>query len=532
MDCFQKIAIALTALLGAAFLPAAARAEPNTAASVPLPNGIGGSSLDLHFDRNGRFAVFWSDARNLVANQDTGGNGNIFLYDRIAGSVLPGFPRPGRAGPRRRPGRGLRTAAADQRGRRPGWPTARLRPTWSPGRKTATPLPTCSCGAVRLGRHRAGQPSRGSAGSRRQRGLPPPRRSQSALSDDGRFLAYASGAADLVAGQTANAASQLYLFDRQAGASVLVSHAATSLLQSAGERSELPPSSARPGPFRRRPLPRLHQPGGQDLVTGITDSNSNFDVYLWDRDAGLAGSLRLLSRRFGAPQSTGNGSSDQSVDLGRTASSSPSSPAPPTSKGWAATPTAPPTWCATTAASNQVVLISHNAAVPQRHRQRGRRFSRWSPRQRRRGLRKRRHQPRAAAGRQQRRGRRLRVRGRRAHAGQPPPRRAGHRRQRRLAAASDRRRRQRRLRQRGHQPDRRRQRLQRRRRRFLPAARRRRRPAGQPPAGRRNSGQRQPLLRQRGAAWAARWWPSKARPRIWSTCRSTSARTSSSTAAW
>jgi hypothetical protein len=78
------MASALTATLFAAVM---AIADPNTLVTVPLLSSGLGTSSDLRFDRNARFAAFVSEAENLVPGQVSGGRRNVFLYDRIGGGV-------------------------------------------------------------------------------------------------------------------------------------------------------------------------------------------------------------------------------------------------------------------------------------------------------------------------------------------------------------------------------------------------------------------------------------------------------------
>ena len=67
-----------------AFAPAAG-ADTNTLVSRPLGSAQNGASTGLVWDRNGRYGVFISSARNLVENQDTDGL-QVFFHDRVTRS--------------------------------------------------------------------------------------------------------------------------------------------------------------------------------------------------------------------------------------------------------------------------------------------------------------------------------------------------------------------------------------------------------------------------------------------------------------
>src|SRR4051812_7354095 len=64
---------------------------------------------------------------------------------------------------------------------------------------------------------------------------------QSVLSDDGRYLVYQSAASNIIAGQMdLNAATDIFLYDRTANTTNLVSHAAGSSLACAAGASTTP----------------------------------------------------------------------------------------------------------------------------------------------------------------------------------------------------------------------------------------------------------------------------------------------------
>lgn len=114
------------------------------------------------------------------------------------------------------------------------------------------------------------------------------------LSGDGRWLLFASDATNLVPGQVdTNGSADLFLWDRVAGSTVLVSRAASSPTTTVT-------GGAGPGPFDRgRSLLSVDgrwvvfSSRGTNLVTGFTDTNSVDDIFLYDR---VAGTVSLVSR--------------------------------------------------------------------------------------------------------------------------------------------------------------------------------------------------------------------------------------------
>jgi len=110
-----------------------------------------------------------------------------------------------------------------------------------------------------------------------------------AMSADGRYLAFGSGATDIVPGQTdSNGASDLFLFDRLAGASTLVSHAAGSALTTGNAVSGSSSLSA-----DGRYLAFSSQ--ATNLVPGGNGGELP-DVFLYDR---LLGTVSLVSPQGG-----------------------------------------------------------------------------------------------------------------------------------------------------------------------------------------------------------------------------------------
>jgi Tol biopolymer transport system component len=112
------------------------------------------------------------------------------------------------------------------------------------------------------------------------------------MSADGRYLAFISGGRDLVAGQSdANQDADVFLFDRLAGASTLVSHQAGSALATANARS-LSPSLSADGRYL------AFASEATNLVSGVIDDDQLSDVFLYDR---LLGTVSLVSRSASSP---------------------------------------------------------------------------------------------------------------------------------------------------------------------------------------------------------------------------------------
>lgn len=124
------------------------------------------------------------------------------------------------------------------------------------------------------------------------------------VSADGRWVAFASTATNLVPGQsdTANS-SDVFLRDRASGTTVLVSHAPGSTVTAAGGASDQPAVSA-DGRWV------VFQSTATSLVAGQTDTNSALDVFLYDR---TTGAVTLVSRAAGFTAKTATGASDRAV---------------------------------------------------------------------------------------------------------------------------------------------------------------------------------------------------------------------------
>jgi Tol biopolymer transport system component len=121
---------------------------------------------------------------------------------------------------------------------------------------------------------------------------------QPLVSGDGRYVAFLSNATDLVPGQTdGNSGADVFLYDRVAGTTVLVSRSSAAADQTGNFASSLSAISADGGFV-------LFTSNGTDLVTGQSDINGVPDTFLYDR---VAGTVALVSHVPGSPATAGNG---------------------------------------------------------------------------------------------------------------------------------------------------------------------------------------------------------------------------------
>lgn len=334
----------LTALLAAALAsPAAGQVDLISRAPARFSPDTGDGSLAaVSLSADGRYAVFSSTAPNLVPGQkDSNGWNDVFLHDRLAGTTTlvshaagsptltaaRGSDRPVVSADGRFvafissawdlvPGMGAPDAFATHVylwDRETGEVTAVTRragtneaasghsrdpvlsadgsylafvsqsPDLVPGQIQGSSdenvfLYERATGTLRLVSHSAASATRAGEGSAQA----------PSLSADGRFVAYASTATDLVAGQAEGngGGADVFLYDRQTGASVLVSHAAGSALTTSNHFSYAPGLSAG-GQFV------VFESLGTNLVSGVLDDNEAPDVFLYDR---LLGTVTLLSR--------------------------------------------------------------------------------------------------------------------------------------------------------------------------------------------------------------------------------------------
>ncbi|MEA2558909.1 MAG: hypothetical protein QOH06_413 [Acidobacteriota bacterium] len=121
--------------------------------------------------------------------------------------------------------------------------------------------------------------------------------SERSLSADGRYIAFASSASNLVAGQESLDSQNVFLRDRVTGSNVLVSHKAGAPLTGGSWISSNPTVSA-DGNFV------LFGSLASDLVAGQVDGNDAEDLFLWER---ATGNIVLVSHAASSPATAGNG---------------------------------------------------------------------------------------------------------------------------------------------------------------------------------------------------------------------------------
>jgi len=127
------------------------------------------------------------------------------------------------------------------------------------------------------------------------------------LSADGRFIAFLSRATDHVPGQVdTNGGFDLFLRDRLAGTTALVSHKASSPVTTSapGLSYFSSPGNALSLSADGRFL--VYESQAIDLAAGVTDVNGVNDAFLYDRQSGTN---LLVSHAGGAPLKAGNGTS-------------------------------------------------------------------------------------------------------------------------------------------------------------------------------------------------------------------------------
>jgi Tol biopolymer transport system component len=148
-----------------------------------------------------------------------------------------------------------------------------------------------------------------------------------AISADGRWVAFASPAPDLLPGVTdGNAQSDVFLYDRASGATILVSHAAgSSVIAAAGE--SFPASLSADGRWL------LLTSKAADLLPGLGGAGEFSNVFLYDRDTGTT---TLVSSASGGPGDAVAGGAESaaiSADGSRIAFLSPATPRLPGDPG-------------------------------------------------------------------------------------------------------------------------------------------------------------------------------------------------------
>ncbi len=245
------------------------------------------ASYGARVSADGAWVAFVSFASDLVSGSDANlGGSDVYLYSRASGVVT--LVSHSTAGPTTSGNAGSEAAEISADG------------AWVAFASTATDLVAGvdanagpdvflyqrASGTLSLVSHASGSATTAA----NDVSLPPQ------VSSDGRYVAFASEATNLVAGVTdGNGKSDVFLFDRL-GATVLVSHASGSALTAADDQSEAPTISA-DGAWV------AYQSDAENLVAGQVDPNGKSDVFLFARGTGAN---TLASRSAAAAATAGN----------------------------------------------------------------------------------------------------------------------------------------------------------------------------------------------------------------------------------
>lgn len=270
---------------GAAGRELASRRAPDLPSATPQ-----GWSWVESMSADGRFVVFGSLARGLVAGQrDTKGHIDVFLRDRALGTTL--LVSRSAVSPNTTGNSASYSARISADGRFVVFLS--LATDLVPG---PVAVPTDEA-AVFLYSRETGSMLRIGGGAADFSNLPV----SPAISADGSFVAFVSAATGLVAGQTdSNGDADIFLYDRAAGATTLVSRIPGSTA-TAGNASSTSPSLSADGRFI------AFESLATNLVAGQSDPNdfeTAMDAFLHDR---VTGTTVLVSRAASSPQRAAEG---------------------------------------------------------------------------------------------------------------------------------------------------------------------------------------------------------------------------------
>lgn len=132
---------------------------------------------------------------------------------------------------------------------------------------------------------------------------------QPEISGDGRWIAFQSAAADVVPGQAdGNGGNDVFLWDRDTADTVLVSRSTVSATTAGNGSSafSLFPQSDSPDVLSADGRRVAFTSNATDLVPGVTDGNGSPDVFVFDR---VDGTTTLVSHASGGPDSVANNDS-------------------------------------------------------------------------------------------------------------------------------------------------------------------------------------------------------------------------------
>lgn len=254
-----------------------------TADNFSYPEGI---------SADGRFVLFESTASNIVSGvTDANGTYDLFVFDRLSGSsslvsrssnsaqqTANSFTFSGTMSP---DGRWVAFAS---------YATDVISGLSDNNNNTDIFLLDRSNGALTLVSRLQGLSTVTANGTSRQR----------VLSSDGRFVLFATNSTNIVPGQSdSNGQDDVFLFDRVSGTSQLVSRASTAPATT-GSSLSAPIGVSANGEWV------LFDSVANNLISAVTDANSAYDVFLFNR---VSQQTALISRDSSNPSNTANGSS-------------------------------------------------------------------------------------------------------------------------------------------------------------------------------------------------------------------------------
>jgi hypothetical protein len=124
------------------------------------------------------------------------------------------------------------------------------------------------------------------------------------ISADGRFVAYYSAATDLVPNQSnaGNSVQHVFLFDRVTNTNAIIDHQ-FGAVSTSGDGNGGSTEPLDPPMFSADGFWIAYASGSTNLVSGQTDTNSNYDIFVFDR---AAGTNLLVSHRGDSLTTTGS----------------------------------------------------------------------------------------------------------------------------------------------------------------------------------------------------------------------------------
>jgi Tol biopolymer transport system component len=245
---------------------------------------------------DGRYVAFFSTATNLVTAQIVQ-TGNIFLFDRVAGTTTLVSRAAGSATSGDLPSYGPFTMSGDGRSIAYASSATDLVPGGVTSQLGAVFLYDSRTGTNTLISHSAASESQGGDGEA----------TNPVISHDGRSIVYESAATDLVPGQIdTNGSWDVFRYDREDGNNILVSHSILSPVTTGDCPSFLPSPD-----FRGRHV--SFTSCATDLIPETNNGSGTYDIFLFTLEAGR---IDLVSHTADDWMAKGNAPSDQAVISG------------------------------------------------------------------------------------------------------------------------------------------------------------------------------------------------------------------------